>query len=389
MVVTGESEFSIPDALLPADGRFGCGPAKVRPEQVSALARRAADFLGTSCRRGAVRGLIGRIRTGLAELFALPEGYRVVLGNGGATAFWNIATYGLIRERAQHLSFGEFSARFTAVDRHTPWLAEPSVLECAAGRHPEPRAERGVDAYALTHNETSTGVVMPVRRVPGADDDALVLVDGTSAAGGLPVVPEEFDVYYFAPQKCFGAEGGLWVALMSPAAVARAERLVADGRYVPEFFCLPVAIEHSARDLIFNTPSVSGLFLFAEQIEWLLGIGGLDAAASRARKSASVLYGWAEAARWAAPFVAEPGCRSPLVATIEFAPHIDAARLVAGLRAHGIVDLEPHRKFGHNQVRVGLFPAIETADVEALVACVEHAVEQLGRAAGRGRRSDV
>ncbi|MEU7788791.1 phosphoserine transaminase [Amycolatopsis sp. NPDC049159] len=381
--------FNFPDGLLPADGRFGCGPAKVRPEQLDALASRGADFLGTSYRRGAVRALLGRVRAGLRELFELPAEYQVVLGNGGGTAFWNIATHGLIRNRAQHLSFGEFSGRFTAVDRATPWLAEPAVIESAPGTHPDPRADPDVDAYALTQNETSTGVAMPIQRVPGAGAEALVLVDGTSAAGGMLVRPEEFDVYYFAPQKCFGADGGLWIALMSPAAVARAEEIAAGGRYIPEFFSLPAAIDHSARDLTFNTPSVASLFLFAEQIDWLLGLGGLPGAAAKAASTAELVYGWAEDSPYAAPFVTEPEQRSPVVATIEFAEHIDAAGLVAGLRAHGVLDLEPHRSFGRNQLRMGMFPAIDIADAEALLACIDQAVAQLGRPAERGRRSNA
>ncbi|MEV7548420.1 phosphoserine transaminase [Amycolatopsis sp. NPDC089917] len=380
-------DFSLPDGLLPADGRFGCGPAKVRPEQLDALASRGAGFLGTSYRRGSVRALLGRVRAGLRELFALPEEYQVVLGNGGGTAFWNIATHGLIRHRAQHLSFGEFSGRFTSVDRGTPWLAEPSVIESPPGTHPEPRAEPDVDAYALTQNETSTGVAMPIRRVPGAE--GLVLVDGTSAAGGMLVRPEEFDVYYFAPQKCFGADGGLWIALMSPAAVARAEEIAASGRYLPEFFSLPAALEHSARDLTFNTPSVASLFLFAEQIDWLLGLGGLAGAAAKAAKTAELVYGWAEDSPYATPFVADPAQRSPVVATVEFAGHVDAAAMVAGLRAHGILDLEPHRSFGWNQIRVGMFPAIDIADAEALLSCIDHAVALLGDTAGRGRRANA
>jgi phosphoserine aminotransferase len=371
-VVRDDRTFTIPAAIKPADGRFGCGPSKVRPEQLAALA--SAGPLGTSFRRGAVPALVGRIREGLRELFTLPDDYQVVLGNGGATAFWNIATHGLIRRRAQHLSFGEFSARFTAVDRGTPWLAEPSVIESRPGTHPLPEPEAGIDTYALTHNETSTGVAMPIRRVGGAD--ALMLVDATSSAGGLPVEPSEFDVYYFAPQKVFGSEGGLWVALMSPKGLARAQELE-ESRYIPEFFSLPLAIEHSARNLTYNTPSVSTLFLFAEQIDWLLGEGGLEWSTARAAASAEVIYTWAEKVPCASPFVADPAQRSPLVATIDFTDDVDAARVVATLRANGILDLEPNRKFGRNQMRVGLFPAIEPADVEALTACVDYVVEHL------------
>ena len=379
----------IPTGIKPADGRFGCGPSKVRQEQLTALAGEGPTYLGTSFRRGAVPSLIGRIRDGLRELFALPEDYQVVLGNGGATAFWNIATHGLIRRRAQHLSFGEFSARFAAVDRDTPWLEEPSIIESPAGTHPLPRAEAGIDTYAFTHNETSTGVAMPIRRVPGADSDALVLVDATSGAGGLPVEPSQFDVYYFAPQKVFGSEGGLWVALMSPAALTRAAELAASGRYLPEFFSLPLAIGHSARNLTYNTPSVSTLLLLAEQIEWLLCQGGLAWSTARAATSAELIYNWADKAPYAGPFVTEPAQRSPLVATIDFTDDVDAARVVSTLRANGILDLEPNRKFGRNQMRIGLFPAVEPADVQALITCVDYVVEGLRAPSDRSEDKNV
>jgi phosphoserine aminotransferase len=368
-------DFTIPAGLRPADGRFGCGPSKVRSAQLKALATNGEHYLGTSCRRGAVPSLVGTIRVGLRELFELPDDYVVVLGNGGATAFWDIATHCLIRDRAQHLVFGEFSGRFAAVDRGVPWLGEPSVVESPPGTHPLPVPEPGIDTYALTHNETSTGVAMPIRRVPGTD--ALVLVDGTSSAGAIPVTPDQFDVFYFAPQKCFGSEGGMWVALMSPKALARTAEIEADGRYQPEFLSLSKAVQHAGRDLTFNTPSVSTLYLLAEQITWLRQLGGIGAAAARSARSSGLVYEWAEKVSYARPFVAEPSQRSPVVATVQFDDEVDAARVVEVLRANGILDLEPNRRFGHNQIRIGLFPAVEQADVLALLACVDHVVENL------------
>jgi phosphoserine aminotransferase len=371
------STVVIPAGLRPRDGRFGSGPAKVRPEQVAALAGPGAAYLGTSHRQPPVRSLVGRVRAGLAELFGLPGDYAVALGNGGTTAFWDAAAFGLIRERSQHLSFGEFSARFAAVARRAPWLAEPAVVESAPGTHPQPRPEPGADAYALTHNETSTGVAMPVRRVPGADPGSLVLVDATSAAGGLPVRAEDFDVYYFAPQKCFGADGGLWIALMSPAAVQRVHEIAA-GRYVPDFLSLRIALENAARDQTYNTPAVATLFLLAEQIDWLLGNGGLPWAAARSARSAATLYTWAERAAYASPFVADPAQRSPVVATIDIADGLSADGIAATLRANGIVDTEPYRKLGRNQLRIGMFPAVDPGDVAALTACIDYVVEHGG-----------
>jgi phosphoserine aminotransferase len=371
------TQIVIPQGLRPADGRFGCGPSKVRPEQVAALAAAAASYLGTSHRQAPVRSLVRRVREGLAALFALPGGYQVVLGNGGTTAFWEIAAFGLVADRSLHVAFGEFSSKFAKVTRAAPWLADPAVIESAPGTHPQPRAEAGVDAYALTHNETSTGVAMPVRRVPGADDGALVLVDATSAAGGLPVDITEIDVYYFAPQKCLGSDGGLWIALMSPAALERAQRIMASGRYIPEFFSLPAAIDNSARQQTCNTPAVATLLMLAEQVEWLLAQGGLSWAVSRTADSSSRLYTWAEKADYAAPFVADPVQRSQVVGTIDFADTVDAAALAATLRANGIVDTEPYRKLGRNQLRVAMFPSIEPSDVEALTGCIDYVAERL------------
>lgn len=369
--------IDIPEDLKPADGRFGCGPSKVRPEQLDALADWGARYLGTSHRQSPVRTVVSRVRSGVSDLFSLPGGYEVILGNGGTTAFWEIAAFGLVRERAQHLAFGEFSAKFAKVSAAAPWLAEPTVIESAAGTHPMPRAEAGVDAYALTHNETSTGVAMPIRRVAGTDPGALVLVDATSGAGGLPVSVDQADVYYFAPQKCFAADGGLWIALMSPAALERAEAIASSGRYVPEFFSLPTAIDNSRKEQTYNTPALATLLLMAEQVEWMLGNGGLSWATARTADSSSRLYTWAEKAPYAAPFVAEPAERSQVVGTIDFTEAVDAAAVAATLRANGIVDTEPYRKLGRNQLRIGMFPAVDPADVEALTACIDYVVERL------------
>ena len=367
----------LPAQLKPADGRFGSGPSKVRPEQVAALAASGPVYLGTSHRQAPVRSLVQRIQEGLAELFRLPGGYQVVLGNGGTTTFWDVAAFGLVTERSLHLSFGEFSSRFAKVTAGAPWLRDPVIVESPPGTHPQPRAEPGVDSYALTHNETSTGVAMPVRRVPGADDGALVLVDATSGAGGLAVDVSEADVYYFAPQKCFGSDGGLWIALMSPAALERAAAIAASGRYLPQSLSLPVAISNSARFQTYNTPAVATLLLMADQVEWMLAAGGLDWAAGRTADSSSRLYTWAEKVPYATPFVADPAQRSPVVGTIDFISPVDAAAVAAVLRANGIVDTEPYRKLGRNQLRIAMFPAIEPADVEALTACIDYVVERL------------
>ena len=367
----------VPAQLKPADGRFGSGPSKVRPEQVAALAASGPLYLGTSHRQAPVRSLVQRIQEGIAELFRLPGGYQVVLGNGGTTTFWDVAAFGLVTERSLHLSFGEFSSKFAAVTAAAPWLRDPVIVASPPGTHPQPRAEAGVDSYALTHNETSTGVAMPVRRVPGADDGALVLVDATSAAGGLAVDVSEADVYYFAPQKCFGSDGGLWIALMSPAALERAAAIAASGRYLPGSLSLPAAISNSARFQTSNTPAVATLLLMAEQVEWMLREGGLDWAAGRTADSSSRLYTWAEKVPYATPFVADPAQRSPVVGTIDFISPVDAAAVAAVLRANGIVDTEPYRKLGRNQLRIAMFPAIEPADVEALTACIDYVAERL------------
>ena len=369
------TDIVIPQELKPADGRFGSGPSKVRPAQLAALAESGATYLGTSHRQRPVKSLVGRVRSGLAQLFSLPDGYEVLVGNGGTTAFWNIAAYGLVRDRSQHVSFGEFSGKFAKVVKGAPWLAEPSVISSEPGSHPLPVAEDGIDAYALTHNETSTGVAMPIERV--AADGSLVLVDATSAAGGLPVDVRETDVYYFAPQKCFAADGGLWAAVVSPAALARIDEIAASGRYVPEFFDLPTAVDNSRKDQTYNTPSVATLLLFAEQIEWMLESGGLAWTTARTADSAQRLYTWAEKSSYAMPFVSDPTHRSQVVGTIDFVDDIDAATVAAALRANGIVDTEPYRKLGRNQLRIGMFPAIDPADIEALTACIDYVVDHI------------
>jgi phosphoserine aminotransferase len=372
------SDLVIPAGLKPKDGRFGSGPAKIRPAQLAALAGPGAAYLGTSHRQAPVRSLVHRIRAGLAELFSLPGDYTVVLGNGGTSAFWDAAAFGLVRRHSQHLSFGEFSARFAAITGRAPWLSAPTVVESPPGTHPDPWPEPGADTYALTHNETSTGVAMPVRRVPGADQGSLVVVDATSAAAGLDVQADEFDVYYFAPQKGLGSDGGLWIALMSPAAVDRVGQIAASGRYIPDFLSLRVALENAASGQTYNTPAVATLFLLADQVEWLLGQGGLPWATARTARSAAILYGWAEKAAWADPFVADPARRSQVVGTIDLADGLSADSVATSLRANGIVDTESYRKLGRNQLRIGMFPSVDPEDVEALTACIDYVVTRTG-----------
>ncbi|MFF6828169.1 phosphoserine transaminase [Streptomyces longwoodensis] len=371
------AEIRIPSDIKPADGRFGAGPSKVRTEALDALAATGTSLLGTSHRQAPVKNLVGKVREGISELFSLPDGYEVVLGNGGSTAFWDIATHGLIENKSQHLSFGEFSSKFAKAAKLAPWLAEPTVISADPGTHPEARAEEGVDVYAFTHNETSTGVAMPIKRVAGADEGALVLVDATSGAGGLPVDVSETDVYYFAPQKSFASDGGLWIGVFSPAALERAERVHASGRHVPEFFSLPTAIDNSRKNQTYNTPALSTLFLLNEQLEWFNGQGGLDWAVRRTATSARTLYGWAEDVKFATPFVTDPAKRSQVIGTIDFSDDIDASAVAKVLRANGIVDTEPYRKLGRNQLRVAMFPAVDPTDVEALTKCIDYVIEHL------------
>ncbi|KGA16248.1 hypothetical protein GM50_15010 [freshwater metagenome] len=366
----------IPSELKPIDGRFGCGPSKIRPEALAALSASGNSILGTSHRQKPVKNVVKRVREGLTSLFNLPEGYEVVLGNGGSTAFWDIATFGLIEERSQHLVFGEFSSKFAAASKEAPFLGEPTVIKAEPGSHPVANAEAGIDVYALTHNETSTGVAMPILR-PAGTDGALVLVDATSAAGGLMVNAKEFDTYYFAPQKSFASDGGLWIAIMSPAAIARAEKIKASGRWVPAFFDLGIAIENSRLDQTYNTPALVTLMLLAEQIEWMNANGGLSFAAGRSAKSSDILYSWAEKTSYTTPFVTDSAMRSKVVGTINFDDAIDATKISAALRENGIVDTEPYRKLGKNQLRIGMFPAVDPSDVEALTKCIDHVVAAL------------
>ncbi len=371
-----DAALTIPADLLPADGRFGSGPSKIRDEQVEYLASIGRTVLGTSHRQAPVKDLVKRTRAGLRDLFSLPDGYEVVLGNGGATAFWDIAAFGLVRDKAQHLAFGEFSSKFASVTDNAPFLGPSTVVRAEPGSLPEARAEAGTDVYAWAHNETSTGVMSQVRRVEGADDGALVLVDATSGAGGLPVDVSETDVYYFAPQKCFASDGGLWIALFSPAALARVEEIAATDRWVPDFFSLPTAIDNSLKDQTYNTPAVATLALLANQVEWMNAQGGLAWATARTADSSGRLYDWAERTDWVSPYVAEPAQRSQVVATIDFADSVDAAAVAKTLRANGVVDVEPYRKLGRNQLRVGVYPAVEPDDVSRLIASIEWVVGQ-------------
>ncbi|MEU2292297.1 phosphoserine transaminase [Streptomyces bacillaris] len=371
------ADIQIPADIKPADGRFGAGPSKVRTEALDALAATGTSLLGTSHRQAPVKNLVGEVRDGVRALFSLPEGYEVILGNGGSTAFWDIATHGLIETKSQHLNFGEFSSKFAKAAKLAPWLSDPTVIASDPGTHPDPQAEAGVDVYAFTHNETSTGVAAPVRRVAGADEGALVLVDATSGAGGLPVDITESDVYYFAPQKSFASDGGLWIGVFSPAALERAARVHASGRHIPEFFSLPTAIDNSLKNQTYNTPALSTLFLLNEQLKWMNSQGGLDFTTGRTAASSGHLYTWADESKYATPFVTDPAKRSQVIGTIDFADEIDAAAVAKTLRANGIVDTEPYRKLGRNQLRVAMFPAIDPADVQALTACIDYVIEKL------------
>jgi phosphoserine aminotransferase len=367
------AEPRIPHDLLPGDGRFGCGPSKVRPEALAALAA-AEHLMGTSHRQAPVRGLVHEIREGLARLFSLPDGYEVLLGNGGSTGFWDVAACSLVRRRALHLVYGEFTQKFAAATGGAPFLEEPIVVRAEPGDAPEPVADPDADVLAWAHNETSTGVMVDVRR-PDDAGDSLVLIDATSGAGALPVDVAQADVYYFAPQKVFGSDGGLWLALASPAAIERiAEIDAADDRWIPASLSLATAVENSRQDQTYNTPAIATLLLLADQVEWLLAGGGLEFATARSRASSEHLYGWAEKSEFATPFVTDPAKRSLVVGTIDFAEDVDAAAIARTLRANGVVDVEPYRKLGRNQLRVGMFPAVEPADVEALTACIDWVV---------------
>jgi phosphoserine aminotransferase len=383
-----DTEPRIPEDLKPADGRFGCGPSKVRPEALARIADRA-DVMGTSHRQAPVKDLVKRVRDGMAELFGGPEGYEIALGNGGTTTFWDAAAACLIRERALHLSYGEFTSKFAKVTQGAPFLAEPVVVEAEPGDAPEPRGAAGVDALAWAHNETSTGVMVGVTR-PADAGDALVLIDATSGAGALPLDPAAVDVYYFAPQKVFASDAGLWLALLSPAATARIVELDgAPDRWQPASLSLLTALSNSRKDQTYNTPAVASLLLLCDQLDWMLDSGGLDWCAERSRRSSSHLYGWAEATDFATPFVADPAKRSPVVGTIDFDDAVDAAAIAATLRANGIVDTEPYRKLGRNQLRIGMYPAVEPDDVEALTACIDWVVAHVPAAQREAVSGDV
>ena len=372
------NDVKIPADLLPVDGRFGAGPSKVLPARLDALAATGRSLMGTSHRQAPVRDLVGRVRSGLDDFFGVPDGYEVVIGNGGATAFWDVATYGLIERRSQHLTFGEFTAKFATAAKAAPWLDDPSVIASPPGTRSTAVAEAGIDVYAWAHNETSTAVMAPVVRPAGTTaDEALVLIDATSGAGGLPVDLTETDVYYFAPQKSFASDGGLWIAVMSPAALERAARIAASDRHVPAFFDLPTAIDNSLKNQTYNTPSVATLFLMAEQLDWMNGLGGLAGMVERTTASSDALYGWAERTPYAHPYVAEPADRSLVIGTINFDDTVDAEAVAAALRANGVVDTEPYRKLGQNQLRIGMYPAVDPSDVEALTACIDHVVAHL------------
>ncbi len=376
---TASAAVTIPTHLLPADGRFGCGPSKVRPEQVEALVAAQHTILGTSHRKPAVKNLVGAVRSKLVDLFQLPAGWEIVLGNGGSTVFWDVATFGLVRRRSQHLVFGEFSSKFAEACAAAPHLGRPTILKTEPGTHPTAAAEEGIDAYALTHNETSTGVSMQLTRPAGTTaSEALVVVDATSAAGGIPWDPAEVDTYYFAPQKCFASDGGLWLAACSPAALDRIREIGASDRWRPASLDLAIALDNSTQNQTYNTPALATLVLLDAQLDWMLGNGGLTWAAGRSATSAATLYGWAESREWATPFVADPSQRSNVVGTIDLADSIDANQVCDVLRASGIVDTDAYRKLGRNQLRVGMFPAIDPADVEALTHCIDYVVERLG-----------
>jgi phosphoserine aminotransferase len=382
MTPSSATQLTIPEQLKPADGRFGCGPSKVRPEAIARLAQDGARLMGTSHRQAPVKGLVGEIRSGLKELFASPVGYEVALGNGGATAFWDAAAFGLIESRSLHLAYGEFSQKFASVTKEAPFLGDPVVVKSDPGDAPGQSdleaalaAESDLDAIAWAHNETSTGVMVPVARPKGAGD-ALVLIDATSGAGGLPVDLNEVDAYYFAPQKSFAADGGLWVAMLSPAAQERIAKLDSADRYIPAFLSLQTAVENSVKDQTYNTPAVATLFLLADQIRWMLDGGGLAGCVARSTASSTYLYDWAQRTSYTTPFVADPAKRSLVVGTIDFEDSVDAAAVASTLRANGIVDVEPYRKLGRNQLRVGMFPAVEPEDVKALTACIDYVVER-------------
>ncbi|MEV8336933.1 phosphoserine transaminase [Leucobacter sp. NPDC077196] len=371
------ADITIPTELLPADGRFGCGPSKVRDEQLAFLGSLQPRVLGTSHRQAPVKDLVGSVRSGLADLFRAPDGYEILLANGGATTFWDSAVHSLIEHRSQHLTFGEFGAKFAKAASAAPFLADPDVRAADAGSRSAAEAVAGVDVYAYPHNETSTGVMAPVRRVAG-DAGALTVVDATSGAGGIDFDANEVDVYYFSPQKNFASDGGIWFALVSPAAIERIERVTASGRYIPETLNLAGAVENSRKNQTLNTPALATLGMMDEQVRWITANGGLEWAAARTAESSGVLYEWAARTSVATPFVSDPDHRSQVVVTIDFDDTVDAAAISSALRANGVVDTEPYRKLGRNQLRVATFTAIDPDDVRALVASIDYVLEHLG-----------
>lgn len=374
-MTTQTPDIRIPSSILPADGRFGCGPSKVRQEAVTTLASVAPTLMGTSHRQKPVKSLVGRVREGVASLLSLPDDYEVILGNGGATIFWDAATFGLIQRRSQHLSFGEFSSKFAKAAKEAPHLEDPEVITADPGDHPEAVANPDVDVYGFTHNETSTGVAMPIRRPEGAE--GLVLVDATSGAGGIRVDASEFDAYYFSPQKCFASDGGLWLAACSPAAVERITSIAASDRWIPAGLHLGTALDNSRKDQTYNTPAIATLILLAEQLDWMNAHGGLEFAASRSDRSSGILYDWAERTDYTTPFVSDPAKRSPVVGTIDLDDAVDAPTVSDVLRANGVLDTDAYRKLGRNQLRVAMFPAVDPEDVERLTQCIDHVVDAL------------
>src|SRR5574337_85392 len=375
-LLTMVEQLKIPDTIKPGDGRFGCGPSKVRQEQLQALVTTAAGLFGTSHRQAPVKDLVGRVRSGLRDYFSLPDEYEVILGNGGATAFWDAAAFCLIDQRSLHLTYGEFSSKFASAVKKNPFVGDPIIVSADPGSAPEPTSDPSVDVIAWAHNETSTGVAVPVYR-PDVSGGALIVIDATSGAGGLPVDITATDAYYFAPQKNFASDGGLWLAIVSPAALARIEAIAASGRWVPDFLSLPIAVDNSVKNQTYNTPAVGTLVLLAEQLDWLLANGGLDWAVKRTTDSSQRLYSWAEARSYTTPFVTDTALRSAVVGTIDFTDQVDATAVAKVLRVNGIVDTEPYRKPGRNQLRIGMFPAVEPDDVSALTECIDWVVERL------------
>ncbi|QGU03992.1 phosphoserine transaminase [Corynebacterium comes] len=369
------TEFpTLPADLIPADGRFGCGPSKVRPEQIQAIVDGGRDIIGTSHRQPAVKNVVGSVREGLADLFSLPEGYEIILSLGGATAFWDAATFGLIEKKSGHLSYGEFSSKFAKAAKQAPWLDEPTVIEAPAGDAPAPQAIEGADVIGWAHNETSTGAMVPIVR-PEGSEGSLITIDATSGAGGLPVDISQTDVYYFSPQKCFASDGGIWLAAMSPAAIERIARIKESGRFIPAFLDLQTAVENSLKNQTYNTPAVGTLLMLENQVKWMNENGGLDGMVARTTASSDALYSWAEAREETTPYVTDPAKRSLVVGTIDFDDSIDAAVLAKVLRANGILDVEPYRKLGRNQLRIGMFPAIDSTDVVTLTKAIDHVLE--------------